>query len=182
MLDVTKQLLANQMDAALRMLDAAIDRCPEAAWDAPVCNMAFCQVAFHTLFFTDCYLGPDTESLRAQPFHRENPQFFRDYEEMEDKPQELLYDRPTIQRYMAHCRQKAAEVIVAETAASFAAPSGFPRLGISRAELYVYNTRHIQHHAAQLSLRLRLDIGEGVPWARSACPERPIARAISVSG
>ena len=35
---------------------------------------------------------------------------------------------------------------------------------MSRAELYVYNTRHLQHHAAQLSLRLRLDAGVHTPW------------------
>ena len=33
-----------------------------------------------------------------------------------------------------------------------------------RAELHVYSIRHIQHHAAQLSLRLRLDAGVAIPW------------------
>jgi len=176
MLDITKALLASQMDAALRMLDACIDRCPDEAWDAPVANLAFCQAVFHTLFFTDCYLGQDTPSLREQAFHRENPQFFRTYEELEDKKQELLYDRSTMRKYMRHCRAKASEVIAAETAETLAAPCGFPWLKMSRAELYAYNTRHIQHHAAQLSLRLRLDFGDGVPWVKSADPTDPIAR------
>ncbi len=174
--ETTKKLLANQMDAALRMLDACIDQCPDTAWDAPVCNLAFCQVVFHALFFADCYLGPDTQSLRDQPFHREHPQFFRNYEELQDKKQELLYDRPTIKKYMQHCRTKASEVMAAETKDTLAAPCGFAWLGFSRAELYAYNTRHIQHHAAQLSLRLRLDFGDGVPWAKSGDPNRPLAR------
>ncbi len=176
MLEVTKRLLANQMDGALQMLASCIEQCPESAWNAPVANLAFCQAVFHTLFFTDCYLGQDTPSLREQAFHREHPEFFRTYEELEDKPQELLYDRPMIREYLRHCRAKASDVIAAETAESLAAPTGFPWLKFTRAELYAYNTRHIQHHAAQLSLRLRLDFGEGVPWAKSAHPNEPIAR------
>jgi len=34
----------------------------------------------------------------------------------------------------------------------------------SRAELHIYNIRHIQHYAAQLSLRLRLDTEVDIPW------------------
>ena len=166
MVETMKKVLASQFRAALNMLDACIEKCPQEAWDAPVCNMAFCQVAFHALFYADCYLGPNTEAMRAQPFHRENPQFFRDYEELEDKEQELLYDRPTIRKYAEHCRRKAVEVIAAETKETLEETCGFPRLGISRAELHIYNTRHVQHHAAQLSLRLRRDFGEGVAWAK----------------
>jgi len=77
---------------------------------------------------------------------------------------------------MRHCRDKASRVIAAETADTLSAPCGFDRLKFSRAELYIYITRHVQHHAAQLSLRLRLDTGEGVPWAKSADMENPIAR------
>ncbi len=125
---------------------------------------AFCQVAFHTLFFTDYYLGREEHGFRDQPFHRDNPKFFRDYEELEDRKQELLYDRPTIRAYLDHCRRKAADAIAGETAETLGAPCGFARRDFSRAELHVVNIRHIQHHAAQLSLRLRLDHQEHIPW------------------
>jgi hypothetical protein len=49
-----------------------------------------------------------------------------------------------------------------------AGPSGFRRRKCSRAELHVYNVRHIQHHAAQLILRLRLDTDVDVPWVGQA--------------
>jgi hypothetical protein len=173
MLDTLKHLIANQFDAALCTLNACVDRCPDAAWDAPVANMKFCQVAFHTLFYADYYLGPDGEkdAFRAQPFHRENAAMFRDYEEFEPREQVLLYDRPSIRKYLQHCRTKAANVIESETAESLAAPAAFGRRAFSRAELYVYNTRHIQHHAAQLSLRLRLDHAIEVPWVGSGWRE-----------
>jgi hypothetical protein len=167
MLDTFKQLIANQFEAALCTLNTCIDRCPETAWDARVGNHAFCQVAFHALFYADLYLGPNEESFRRQPFHRGNEQFFGDYEEFEDRAPRALYDKAAIHRYVEHCRTKAAEVIASETADSLNARSGFERLKFSRAEVHVYNIRHIQHHAAQLSLRLRLDARQDIPWIRS---------------
>jgi hypothetical protein len=164
MVDTLRQLLAHQFEAAFGTLNACIDRCPKTAWNGPVGNLAFCQVAFHTLFFADLYVGPNAESLRAQPFHRDHVAFFCDYEELQDRKQQLLYDRPTVKAYLDHCRNKASQAIAAETVPTLAGPSGFQRRDISRAELHVYNIRHVQHHAAQLSLRLRIDFNEEVPW------------------
>jgi hypothetical protein len=168
MLDTFKQLVANQYEATLCMLSICLDRCPEAAWEAPVANLKFCQVAFHALFFTDFYLGSNADDLRRQTFHRDHESFFRDYEELEDRVQVLLYDKLSIKSYLQHCRQKAADVIAGETAASLAGPSGFERRMYSRAELHVCNIRHIQHHVAQLSLRLRLDFYQDIPWIGSS--------------
>jgi hypothetical protein len=170
MLDTCRALLTHQFEAALAMLSACVDRCPEGAWNSPVGNLAFCQVAFHTLFFADLYLGPDEPSLREQQFHRENAGFFRDYEELQDRRQQLLYDRAAIKRYVDHCRRKARDVIAAETDESLTATCGFPHRTFTRAELHVYNIRHIQHHAAQLSLRLRIDFHAAIPWIGSGWP------------
>jgi DinB superfamily len=168
LLDTVKQLLVNQFQAALCTLGVCIDRCPDALWDAPVANLKFCQVAFHTLFFADLYLGHDVKSISQQSFHRANPQFFCDYEELEHKPQTQTYDKPGIKDYLQHVRAKATSVIMAETAESLAATPGFEWHKFSRAEMHVYNTRHLQHHAAQLILRLRLDVkGFDIPWIGS---------------
>ena len=172
MLETYKQSIANQLDAALCMLDLCVERCPDAMWNGRVGNLAFCQVAFHTLFFTDFYLGgPDEESFRNQPFHVANRHIFRDYEELEDRVQVLLYDKPGIKAYCGHCRNKASQVIAAETEDSLQAPVWIRAKGVLRAELYVVNIRHIQHHAAQLSLRLRLDAKESIPWVASGWRE-----------
>ena len=172
MLATFKQLLNNQFDAALCTLGFCVERCPDALWNGPVGNLAFCQVAFHALFFTDFYLGgPDEETFRNQPFHRENGHIFCDYEELEDRVQVLLYDKPAIKAYLMHCRNKVSQVIAAETEDTLQAPCGFARKAFSRAELYVVNIRHIQHHVAQLSLRLRLDAKESIPWVASGWRE-----------
>jgi hypothetical protein len=167
MLETCKSLLANQFEAALCTLSKCIDACPEAGWNAPVGNHAFCQVVFHTLFYADYYLGANEEEFRRQPFHRQHAGFFGRYEEFEDHEPTRLYDRAGINAYLEHCRSKASQTIAAETADSLCAPCGFARRTFSRAELYVYGIRHIQHHAAQLSLRLRIDAAADIPWVGS---------------
>ena len=168
MLDTFKELIANQFEAAFCTMNTCIDRCPDTAWNTPVVNLAFCQAVFHALFYADFYLGQDLESFRRQPFHRANEHFFRDYEELEDRPQQLLYEKTPIKAYLQHCRNKASEVIAAETADTLRARSSFDWLQFSRAEVHVYNLRHILHHAAQLSMRLRIDADIDIPWTKSA--------------
>lgn len=171
MLDTFRQLIAHQYEAAFCTLNDCIDRCPEEAWDAPIGNLTLSQVAFHTLFFADLYLGPDVESLRQQPFHRDNTGFFRDYEELEDRRQQHRYHRPSIKRYLDHCRRKAQTVVPGESEETLNGPSGFYWKKYNRAELHVNNIRHIQHHAAQLSLRLRNDFAREVRWMDSGWKE-----------
>ena len=167
MLDTFRQLIVNQFEAALCTLNACIDACPESIWNGRVGNYKFCQVAFHTLFYTDFYLGQNEESFREQPFHRDNQEFFGDYEEFLDRAPQSLYGKAVVKNYLEHCRSKARQTFAAETADRLSTRAGFQRRAISRAELYVYVIRHIQHHAAQLSLRLRLDIDADVPWVGS---------------
>ncbi len=73
--------------------------------------------------------------------------------------------------YLQYCRQRCHDVVGAETSESLMAKTKFPRKDFSRAELHVYNIRHIQHHAAQLIMRLRLDFQTDVPWFRSGWKE-----------
>lgn len=170
MLKTLKEVLANQFHAALCTLNDCIDRCPDSAWNSKIVNLEFNQAAFHTLIYTDYYLGDGEETFRRQLFHRENEGRFGDYEEFEDRVQVATYERPFIQAYMAHCRTKLSETIAAETAESLSAESTFPWLTFSRAEVYVYTIRHIQHHAAQLILRLRRDYQQDMPWFKSGWP------------
>jgi hypothetical protein len=164
MIDTFKELIRNQYEAAFCTLNACVDKCPETAWNAAVVNYKFCQVVFHTLFFTDYYLGLSEEPFRQQLFHREHARVFRDYEELEDRAPVLLYEKTWTKVYLEHCRNKARVVVGSETAESLSARAGFARRNFSRAELHVCNIRHIQHHAAQLSLRLRIDSQQEVPW------------------
>ncbi len=170
MLQTLKEVFANQLHAALCTLSECIDRCPDAAWTSKIVNLDFSQVAFHTLIYLDYYLGDGDETFRQQPFHIENQGRFGDYEEFDDRAPVTLYQRPFIQSYVAHCRAKISATIATETAESLSTESPFPWLTLPRAEVYIYNTRHVQHHAAQLILRLRRDYQQDMPWFKSGWP------------
>ncbi len=172
-IELLRSSLLQQFEAALATLNLCLERCSDTTWQGPVAHHTFCQSAFHALFYADFYLQPtsDKDRFREQPFHRENTAFFRDYEEFEDRAPQHAYQRDDLRRYAAFVRAKAGRVIAAETAASLAGPSGFEWLAFERLEVYGYNTRHVQHHAAQLILRLRLDQQAQMPWVKSGWRE-----------
>ncbi len=164
MIETFRASLGQQFEAALRTLQHCIQACPAAAWNRPVARYPFCQVVFHTLFFTDYYLGPNPAAFRGQAFHRSQADLFADYEQLEDCEPVSLYEKEPLETYLDFCRTKVASVLAEETEASLAAPTQFPRRDFSRAELYPYTLRHLQHHTAQLILRLRLDTDVDIPW------------------
>ncbi|HEV8353792.1 MAG TPA: DinB family protein [bacterium] len=171
MLDTFKTLITRQYEAALSMLKACVDRCPDAVWNTRGANYRFCQLVFHTLIFTDLYLGHDDEELfRQQPFHSRNQDFFADYEEFGHGLPVRLFDKPSILTYLDFCRTKASEIMAGETEETLNAPA-VSRPSLSQAELHVYNIRHIQHHTGQLSLRLRVDADEDMAWVSSGWRE-----------
>lgn len=179
MLVTLQHLLISQYHAALSTLGHAVVRCPEKLWNAPIVRYPLSQVAFHTLIFADLYLGCEDElAFRRQPFHLAHAEFFGDYEQLEDREPVCVYERPAILKYLEFVRDKATSVLAAETAATLAGPTGLPRRDFSRAELHVYNIRHIQHHAAQLIMRLRLDSEIDIPWIGAGWRELGAAPAV----
>lgn len=177
MLETVKTLLVNQYEAALSMLKAAVDQCPDALWHERVASYPFSRVVHHTLFFTDLYLGADDASFDRQPFHLRHKALFEglglDVEPLED-PAQPRHDKASLLTYLEFCRGKATEIVAAETEETITAPAGVRaggRRNYSRAEMHIYNIRHVHHHAAQLGLRLRLDTGEGVEWVGSGWRE-----------
>src|SRR6185436_6786289 len=139
MIKTVKRLIVSQFEASFCTLAHCVARCPDHLWNTRVAKYPFCQVAFHTLFFADYYLGPDAESLRHQPFHLANPDLFGDYVQLQEREPESVYDKLQIETYLAFCRAKAAATITAETGEDLDAPARFARRNFSRAELHVYN-------------------------------------------
>lgn len=166
-LTLVQQMLTNQYEAALCMLSECMERCPNDRWQEPVASHPFSTTVFHTLFYTDVYLGPGLDAVYEQPFHRNHLDQFEGYEELERRPPERTYAKPFLADYLQHCLEKMRTEVASETDASLAKDPGFDWLPFSRAEVHLYNIRHIHHHAAQLSLRLRLDGAEAAPWISS---------------
>ena len=150
MLDLIKQSLTRQFEAGLCMLDDCLRLCPAEHWDGLVAKYPFWQVGYHVLCFVDLYLTRDEKSFVCRP--ELQPLGLREFD---DEHPSRNFGREELRGYVSICRQKAIDTIGAETAETLAGPSGFPWLKFPRAEAYLYNLRHIQHHTGQLGAYVR---------------------------
>ncbi|HEV2438920.1 MAG TPA: DinB family protein [bacterium] len=149
MIAYVRTILAGQFEASLAMLDVCIRGCPERHWDGRIARYPFWQIAYHTLCFVDLYLSPGESAFQPRDIH---PGALRDTFE---EPPGRRFDQRELTAYAGICRQQALDVLAAETFESLQRSSGFSWLPMSRGELHIYNIRHIQHHAGQLSAYLR---------------------------
>lgn len=168
MIHYVQQILAAQLEASLAMLNQCIEACPEEHWEGQIANGTFRWVAYHTLFYLDLYLSPSNESFTPRDFHE------RGGDERQPIACIGLSKQDTL-AYAKICRQKIEDALAAETAESLQGPSGFSWYKISRGELHICNTRHVQHHAGQLSAYLRrVDAAcrheRALPWVKTGRP------------
>ena len=141
-------ILLGQYEASLCMLRETLVACPEEQWTGKIAFLRFGEAAYHVLFFTDYYL---TQSEAAFELRELN---VRGGDERKVVFSPGLSRAETIE-YLDICRKKMQETIAAETQQSLEAPARFERRNFSRGELHIYNIRHVQHHAAQMSAYLR---------------------------
>jgi hypothetical protein len=166
MLEFFKQIVTGQFEAALAMLNQCIAACPAEHWEGKIANDSFRYVAYHTLFFTDLYLSPSEEAFQLRDLHQ------RGGDERGEDASPGLSKEETL-AYVPICHEKLLAVLAAETSESLQGPSGFSWRKISRGELHIYNLRHVQHHAGQLSAYLRrvdtsLRDHKVLPWIGSS--------------
>ena len=164
MTELFKSITASQYLAALATLDQSIEGASDEIWAANHIDTAVDQVVFHTLFYTELYLGRGMGGFRSQQFHQDTVDMFRDYEELEENGVNHHYTKAMCKEYMKHCLRKAHDIMESETETTLRGESGFHWRKCTRAELHIYNIRHIQHHAAQLGLRNQLIGGAPLNW------------------
>ncbi len=148
MIEFVRQILAGQFEAALAMLKQCVAACPAEHYEGKIANDSFRYVAYHTLFFCDYYLARTEEAFELRDLHT------RGGDERGAEASPGLSQEETL-AYAEICHEKLQTTLAGETLETLQGPSGFARRKISRAELYIYNLRHIQHHAGQLSAYLR---------------------------
>jgi hypothetical protein len=90
---------------------------------------------------------------------------FRDYEELEYKKPVQTYTKTEILEYLNFCYAKVDAYfnnIEDNHLLEKNTVKDMPFI-----ELLIYNTRHIQHHAAQLGLRVQQITGKELEWVSS---------------
>lgn len=167
-----KAMAWQQFGAAIDMLDDALQACPDALWCSPVWEdptdlpeyTQFWFVVYHTLRWVDLYLNGTAEGF--VPAER-----FRRYEKREDGILPTTpYTKADLQAYLQECRDKCRttiEGLTEETALALCRFDWFHE-EMPFLELQLYSMRHVQEHAAQLSLVLGREAGFTPDWVERA--------------
>lgn len=151
--ELINQMLLNQYEAALSMLRETIVSCPAEHWEAKVANAPARFVAFHTLYNTDIYLTRNEAAFKTHDFVLEGRGLpFGQPFPTGKLPKGL--SQPRALEYADYCIEKARAVLGTGTDADLTGDSGFGH-AFSRAEMHIYNIRHIQHHTGALSAHIR---------------------------
>lgn len=189
-----------QFHASLSMLAECVEMCPEDRWDARgafcVGTMPFWEVVYHALCYVDCYLAQSSEAFAAEIAARAAEDGSEEawsaagvsgatggeasavnfhpagMKELSEEHPSRRFEREELRRYAAFCRDRVERMLRDETAETLAGPSGFSWLPMSRAELHLYNLRHLAHHTGQLTAFLRR-CGVETKWCKGGWREPP---------
>ena len=161
-----KTSLWHQFGAAIDMLENAITACPENLWGDRSRRPEYWYLAYHTLFFLDCYLSDTFEGF-APPA----PYTLSEFDPSGPMP-ERVYSKAELLDYLEHGRRKCRARIDSLTDEMAGRPCTFGSIQCGVVELLMYNMRHVQHHAAQLNLILRQTIDSAPGWVSKT--KRPL--------
>jgi hypothetical protein len=150
-----KTIIRQQFEAAITTLENAIRACPDELWRARLYDertlqpefAEFWYISSHVLFWLDFYLSESIEGFTPPA-----PFTLAELDPAGLLP-ERVYNKDELLTYLEHGRHKCRarlETLTDEKATQHRAD--WP--GVSVAESLLYNMRHVQDHAAQLSLFL----------------------------
>ncbi len=158
-----KSIIWQQYGAAIDMLADDISLCPDQLWTAVVYKDSndvrygqFWFIAYHAIFYIDFYLA--NSSLQFDP----PLPFIRGG--LPEKP----YSKDQILKYLDQCRIKCQAVIKSLTDEKASQICSYDWVKGSFLEMLLYSMRHVQEHAAQLSLLLGQHDVTGMDWISKA--------------
>lgn len=175
-----RTVLWRQFGAAIDMLENALVACPTVLWEErlwgdsadhplPPGFAEFWYITYHALFWLDLYLSGSLEEDFAPP-----APFTRAELDPEGALPERPYTKEELHAYLAATRRKCHNTLIALTDERARLAVSYPWIDgqtLSYLELQLYNMRHVQEHAAQLSLFLGRhgipdEALDWVPWAK----------------
>jgi hypothetical protein len=158
----TKSVIISQFKAALKMLEQAVERCPDDLWDAPQDKNKTWHIAYHALFYVHLYLQPTGADFKPWPKHREgyNSMGALPYPPHTKPDTSQAYTRAEVLEYLAFCREAVDEIV---PSLDLEGASGFDWLPFGKLELQFYSLRHLMQHTGEICERLG-KAGIDVDW------------------
>lgn len=167
---VLRNGLWSQFGASIDFLEDNIVACPDELWtmqlwptpDAPDAFSQFWYVAYHTLFWLDCYLtGTEEGFLPPEPFL-----LIEQY--MWGPMPERVYAKSEMLGYLDLCRERCKASIENLTTERAAQQCSFGWGDCTFLELFFYSMRHVAGHTAQMNLMLGNHVGPQESWVAQA--------------
>ena len=168
---IDQGMLWRQFSIAIDEFGNALRNCPDALWEKRLWEdepdqwvapgfSAFWYLCYHTLFWLDLYLtGQEEGFMPLEPF---------DLIEMEaNEVLPRVYSRQELLGYLDTCRGRCQETIFSLNCEQANRSCSFAWGELPFAELLLYTLRHVQEHAAQLSMFLGQQSRQAAPGQKS---------------
>ncbi len=158
--ELARNALASQLAAAIQAMENSITAATPAVWGDRIGPHEFWYLAYHTIFWLDCYSTDDVEGyVPPAPFT---------VAEMDPAGlyPERVYTKDELLGFLVRARATALDAVTAMDEASAAKPWTFGRYSLASFERFLLVMRHVQHHTAQLQLLLRQGGIEPPRWVR----------------
>jgi hypothetical protein len=166
-----KTIIWDQFGAAIDMLEAALQACPDKLWPERLYLersiqpdfAEFWYLGYHALFWLDFYL-----SASAEGFTPPAPFTLSEFEA--GQLPERVYTKDELHTYLEFGRNKLRTRLGTLADDMLTEPiqirPDWPDMTLGG--LLLYNMRHVQEHAAQLSLFLGQQVGSAPGWVSKA--------------
>jgi hypothetical protein len=161
-----KEILWRQFGAAIETLENTLIACPEELWQARLWREAegrpefteFWYVAYHAIFWLDYYCSESVQVF-APP-----PPFTISELDMDGALPERVYTQAELQSYLAYARAKCRDRIERLKDENEPQRVRDNWRVTTVAELLLYTMRHVQEHAAHLSMLLGQQTDAAPGW------------------
>ena len=164
-------VLTSQYKAALNMFRNTIEKVPTEYWNSMEYNNPIWQIAYHTIWATQLYLGVNVTTFEPWDKAIEGAESLGGSNVWENPEEGVIvegYNTPDeIVSFIDSTQNHLKQAI---DALPFNENSGFEWYPFTRLELHVMNIRHIQHHTAQIIERLKIKGIKGFSWAIDGNP------------
>lgn len=157
-----RESLWQQFGAAIDMLENALLACPNELWSDRSQQTKFWYTVYHTLFWLDLYLSGSVEGFGPPA------PFTLDELDPAGLLPERVYTKDELQNYLEYNRRKCHATLEALTGEQAGQRCRFSWGEVSFLELLLYNMRHVQEHASQLSLILGQKTDSAPGWVTKA--------------
>ncbi len=161
-----KEILWHQFGAAIETLETALKACPDELWQARLWRdphgrpefTEFWYVAFHAIFWLDYYCSESAETFTPPP------PFTISELDMDGAAPERVYTKEELLTYLEYARVKCRTQIenISDENELQRVRSNWRVKTV--AELLLYTMRHVQEHAAHLSMLLGQETDSAPGW------------------